>query len=249
MDMYMIMENVFPHIWDNGFSCKTILFGNGYCRMEKESGPNECIREEFENELKYFFAVYCQNTDDLEWKDRGTTQQEKKDLLPETPIELVTMEEKSTHGLDIEKLTSLWMDREKLEKIKKDPNLISSEDMSVKGLIKRLDIHPNAVVALDVVLLYDDFKRIEEGLPSISMALLYELAKSHECYLYSAEYISRKVVDIWIKTYYELYGQEKIVKIHPKNGLTTRMNPTREKAGLIELLKKVEEKNNHDDKS
>lgn len=247
-EMSLIMEHVFPSIWSKNYSCKTILFGNDYCYMESENGPNENDRTEFEEELNNLFIFFCQMMDEEEWKDIGDTYNAKKYLLPSPSVSLVSMNASDS----IKQLASNWMDSEKLKKFKDYSDMKETDaqeedstdinDMSVSKLIEAMGIPEGAVVALDICLLYHDISRIEEGLPSISMALYDKLLKQHhKCYLYSGRTDSRAVLDCWEKTYHELYGDKGDVKIHPKKGLTTKQNVTEAKKNLIDMLSKEEQ--------
>ena len=246
-DMSLIMEHVFPTIWANNFSCKTILFGNDYCSMESENGPEEDDRKAFEDELRNFFIVFCQKIDEDEWLDPGTTYETKKNLLPTPSVSLVSVwDEKKNASENFKRLTNCWMDKDRLQKIKENPKEFlegadnevpeDSDSMSVVKLIRSMNIPKEAAVALDICLLYHDIVRIEEGSPSISMALYHLLKKEHECYLYSGRYDTRTLMNSWTKTYQQIFDNEDVVKVYPKKGLTTKQSVTDAKSDLIALL-------------
>ena len=246
-EMSLIMEHMFPTIWSENFSCKIILFGNDYCSMESEKGPTEDDRQEFENELKNFFMVFCQNIDEDKWQEPGTAYQDLKKLLPTQSVSLIPIRETEKNAPDsFRYLANSWMDIDRLQRIKDSPeefltnaNMGTPSDinsMSVVNLIKKMDIPKKASVALDICLLYNDFGRIEEGLPSISMALYHLLKKEHDCYLYSGRYDTRTLKKSWIKTYQQISGDEEEVKIYSKKGLTTKQSITDAKSDLIALL-------------
>lgn len=247
-DMSLIMEHVFPTIWAKNFSCKTILFGNDYCSMENENGPTEDDRQEFEDELKNFFIVFCQKIDEDKWQDPGTAYQDLKNLLPPQSVSLIPMREEENAPDNFRHLANSWMDIDRLQKIKDSPeefltnaNMgtpLDSNSMSVVNLIKKMDIPKDASVALDICLLYHDFVRIEDGFPSISMALYQLLKKEHDCYLYSGRYDTRTLMNSWTKTYQQIFGNEEVVKVYPKKGLTTKQSVTDAKSDLIALLSK-----------
>lgn len=258
-DMYLIMEHVFPAVWDKGCSCKTILFGNDYCSKETESGPTDEARKAFESDLNGFFIVYCQEIDSHEWCDPGTTYKEKKHLLPDSSVKLISI--KNDQSDPIHKLVEHWMNRDWLtnigvqaEKENQDraatfdnapgtasvpipePGAISKE-ASIDQLIADMDIPDNAVIALDICLLYKDIERIEANLPSISMALYAALSKNHRCYLYSSRSIARAVMKQWITTCKRIFGIPNGITIYPKNGLTVKQADTDAKLDLLTLLK------------
>ena len=196
-DMYLIMEHVFPILWNINCSCKTILFGNDYCSKETENGPSEDDRKAFEIDLNGFFSVYCQEIDNQEWEKVGTTHQNKKHLLPNPSIFLIPLED------DIKYLTQCWLDHDLLKEVKSHPEFLRKvpkngvetpdttpvdskteqiEGLSVEPLILDMNIPKDATIALDICLLYHDIDRIEAGLASISMAL-YDvfLKQNHKC--------------------------------------------------------------------
>lgn len=261
-DMYLIMEHVFPAVWDKGCSCKTILFGNDYCSKETESGPTDEARKAFESDLHGFFIVYCQGIDSHEWCDPGTTYREKKHLLPDSSVKLISI--KNDQSDPIHKLAECWMNRVWLERIvaqaeKEDQDRATASDnapgtapvpipesgvfldigkeASVNQLIADMDIPDNAVIALDICLLYKDIERIEANLPSISMALYAALSKNHRCYLYSSRSIARAVMKQWITTCKSIFGIPDGITIYPKNGLTVKQADTDAKLDLLTLLK------------
>ena len=250
-EMALIMEHVFPTIWANNFSCKTILFGNDYCSMESENGPTEVDRQEFEDELNNFFIVFCQKIDEDEWLDIGTTYKAKKDLLPTPSVSRIPMWEEGKKTLEnFRGLANSWMNKEGLQELKKNPKELladtnnetssDSNSLSVVKLIEEMNIPKEAAVALDICLLYHDIVRIEAGIPSISMALYHLLKKEHDCYLYSGRYDARTLMNSWTKTYQQIFGDEEAVKVHPKKGLTTKQSVTEAKSDLIALLRKKE---------
>lgn len=244
--MYLIMRHVFPLIWDKEYSCKTILFGNEYCSRENEEGPTEADRRAFETELMNLFIIYCQKIDECEWKELGSTYSEKSHLLPTPSVSLIPMHDGEREEANIIKqLVKNWMSKEKLKKIMVssegtggacDKDSLNSSELSVGKLIKLMNIPDNAVVALDICLLYNDINRIEEGLPSISMALYANLSKHHPCYLYTGRYTARALLDCWVKTYQQLFDNEEELILYSKKGLTTKQNVTDAKTSLVELL-------------
>lgn len=245
-DMTLIMEHVFPTIWSNGYSCKTILFGNDYCSMESENGPKENDRKAFENELRNFFIIFCQKIDEDEWLDTGTTYKAHQNLLPTPSVSLISMREDEKNASEnFKNLANSWMNKDRLQKIKENPEELladankepsqDSNSMSVVKLIENMNIPKGAAVALDICLLYHDIVRIEDGDPSISMALYHLLKKDHDCYLYSGRYDTRTLMNSWTKTYQQIFGNEE-VKVYPKKGLTTKQSVTDAKSDLIALL-------------
>lgn len=238
-DMYLIMEHVFPILWNIGCSCKTILFGNDYCSKETENGPSEDDQQVFETDLKGFFSVYCQEIDNQEWKEIGTTHEEIKHLLPDHSIFIIPLKE------SMEALAKHWMDHDLLEEVKNHPESESKRRLSVEQLIKDMNIPEDAAIALDICLLYHDIDRIEVGLPSISMALYDEfLKRHHNCYLYSNRSIARTVMEQWIKTFESLFlqpsEQSGSIVIHPKGGLLAATPNTHAKEALVDLLQREE---------
>ena len=258
-DMYLIMEHVFPVLWDENCSCKTILFGNDYCSKETENGPSEKDRKEFETDLRGFFTIYCQEIDNQEWEDLGTTYKKKQLLLSDPLVSLVPLEDSTWD------LAQCWLDRNILEGANKRPEHLPSlpvdsdhvehEDsgaapvksevkevcLSVDQLIEAMNIPEDAAVALDICLLYHDIDRIEAGLPSISMAL-YDglLERNHRCYLYSNRTIARTAMAQWVKTFQKLFPDSakelNDTIIHPKVGLLATRPDTAEKTALVNLL-------------
>lgn len=248
-DMSLIMEHVFPTIWLKGYSCKTILFGNDYCSMENEAGPKEDDRKAFEQELENFFIVFCQKIDEDKWQEPGTAYKDKRDLLPSPSVSLVPLMDNDKNTPDSFKhLANCWMDTDRLQEIKRDPDKFltdlkkefstESNSMSVVQLIEKMNIPKDAVVALDICLLYHDIIRIEGRLPSISMALYHWLKKEHNCYLYSGRYDTRTLMNCWVETYQQVFSDKDELKIHPKKGLTTKQSVTDAKNDLLALLGK-----------
>lgn len=261
-DMYLIMEHVFPVLWNINCSCKTILFGNDYCSKETENGPSENDREAFETDLKGFFSVYCQEIDNQEWEEVGKTHEKKKHLLPNPSIFLIPLKD------DRKTLTQHWLDRDLLKDVKDHPESlrgalagaghIGAETpdvaavnpmaecvgrLSVEQLITDMNIPGDAAIALDICLLYHDIDRIEAGLPSISMALYDEfLKRHHRCYLYSNRSIARTVMDQWVQTFQNLFpkpsGRSDSIVIHPKGGLLAATPNTDAKRALVNLLQR-----------
>lgn len=264
-DMYLVMEHVFPVLWNIDCSCKTIVFGNDYCSRETENGPSEEDRRAFETDLRGFFIVYCQEIDNHEWEDLGTTYEKKQHLLSDPLVSLVPLKD-STGAL-----ARRWLDRDILKDANGHPECLLSlpadsghmeqeesgaapakpevkeRDLSVDQLIAKMNIPKAAAVALDICLLYHDIDRIEEGLPSISMALYAGLLKRHHhCYLYSNRTVARTAMAQWVNTFKKLFpdSAKKLddIIIHPKVGLLATRPDTAEKTALVDLLRERTDK-------
>ena len=261
-DMYLMMEHIFPDLWNIDCSCKIILFGNDYCSKETENGPDENDQKAFETDLNGFFSVYCQEIDNRTWEELGKTYQEKKHLLSSPSVFLFPLEG------DREILARHWLDRDLLKDVEDHPeNLFGASVnsgcaepealdaakeesdaeqrgcLSVDQLIKDMNIPEDAAVALDICLLYHDMDRIEAGLPSISMALYDRLLQQHQrCYLYSSRIVARTVMVQWVETFKKLFKEAAdeagSIIIHPKRGLLVGASNTDAKKALIDLLQR-----------
>jgi len=118
--------------------------------------------------------------------------------------------------------------------------LLAELDMSLEPVVSQMNIPDNAVVALDISLLYDDTPRIKQELPIISMALCKELSKKHPCYLYSGLTVSQTVINQWIKTYQEVFGASNI-EVYSKEDLLTKRKDTNAKIALMEKMRTYKE--------
>lgn len=260
--MYLMMEHIFPDLWNIDCSCKIILFGNDYCSKETENGPDENDQRAFETDLNGFFSVYCQEIDNRNWEEVGKTYQEKKHLLSSPSVFLFPLKD------DREILARHWLDRDLLKDVEDHPeNLFGASVnsgcaepeapdaakeesdaeqrgcLSVDQLIKDMNIPADAAVALDICLLYHDMDRIEAGLPSISMALYDRLLKQHQrCYLYSNRTVARTVMVQWVQTFKKLFKEASdeagSIIIHHKRGLLAGASNTDAKKALIDLLQR-----------
>ncbi len=233
-DMSQIMEQVFPLVWNKGGACKIILFGNGYCSQMTEHGPEEKDRERFENELQGFFRYYCAGIDDSEWRHPGETFKEKqKQLLPDS-VSLVPMDFLKGESDDV--TDYFWMNEEKL----KEEKSLDDPEASIDRLIEKMRIPPNAIVALDICLLYGDFQRIQEKEPCISMALYKKLKENNDCFLYSGMSVTKPILDNWKSIYGQRFEEACEPEIYAKNELTTKQEDTDAKNALIALFKEKE---------
>lgn len=246
--MSMVLENLFPAIWDSDISCEIILFGNHYCSKEDEHGPTEEDCASIAGAIRQAFCIYCQYTDDREWREQGETYELKKEIFKDPAIRLIPMKAQS-EGTDhkTEQMAKDWMNSTKLEKLSsaaKDPNdqkpiqeLLLDQGMEVDTLIEAMELEENSVVALDICLLYGDDQRIREGVPVICMALYDALSKKkHSVFLYSDLAISKEAKESWLKTYETFFGDTSEVLIHGRYSLVTKDQDTEGKRALLELL-------------
>lgn len=243
----MVMQNLFPAIWDKDSSCEVILFGNHYCSKEDEHGPTEKDCANIDKAIEQAFLVYCQNADSYEWLNLGDTYKLKKQLLPRPAIHLIPLKKQAEdEAYEIEQLAKSWMDSAKLEELSnaiKNPHdrpiqdLLTEQKMGVDELLKAMNLQENSVVALDICLLYGDHKRIRDGMPGICMALYAALLeKQHSVFLYSSLALSKWAKESWARTYQALWGDTDEILIHSWYGLVTAEQDTEEKKALLKLL-------------
>lgn len=242
--MTLFVKNVFPMLWDKDFSCSTIFFGNGYRKKNDERGLTDQDCDLFSSSLENVFVSYCEEIDDTNWVQPGTTYEQKKHLLAKPDVQCIQVEEAGdgTVQPSISTIVQNWMNPDKLRILKETltldsmTELLAELDMSLEPVISQMNIPDNAVVALDISLLYDDTPRIKQELPIISMALCKELSKKHPCYLYSGLTVSQTVIKQWIKTYQEVFGASNI-EVYSKEDLLTKRKDTNAKIALMEKLR------------
>lgn len=246
--MLPIVDNVFPLLWDEGFSCISILFGNAYCAKADEHGPNQEDCKELSNYIEAKFILYCQDLDRYYWKDIGETFKEKNCLLLRPAAKIISLqpatESATAHAL--RKLASNWMDQDNLTAFQAAAATMSLEKaleehgLSVDTLISEMDIPNQAPIALDIYLLHGDGTRIQKNLPTLSMALYSALSSHHPCYLYSDMAVSQERADQWKQLYNTLFSACDF-DIHPKTGLATMETATEAKRNLVKTIKSTRE--------
>ncbi len=245
--MTLFVKNVFPVLWDKGFSCSTIFFGNDYRKKNDEQGLTNQDCDLFSSSLENVFVSYCEEIDDADWVQPGTTYEKKKHLLAKPDVQCIRVEEVGDGTASISNIVQNWMNDDKLKTLKETlkpdsmTELLAKLDMSIEPIVSLMNIPDNAVVALDICLLYDDTTRIKQGLPIISMALCKGLSEKYLCYLYSGITVSQTILKQWIETYREVFNVQN-VEVHSKEDLLTKRKDTNAKIALIEKLRKNKEK-------
>lgn len=114
--MLPIVDNVFPLLWDEDFSCTSILFGNAYCVKADEHGPDQEDCKELSNYIEAKFILYCQDLDRHYWREAGETFKEKQHLLFRPAAKIIPLEhtlEGDTENV-LRLLANQWMDQDNL---------------------------------------------------------------------------------------------------------------------------------------
>lgn len=246
--MLPIVDNVFPLLWDEDFSCTSILFGNAYCVKADEHGPDQEDCKELSNYIEAKFILYCQDLDRHYWREAGETFKEKQHLLFRPAAKIIPLEhtiEGDTENV-LRLLANQWMDQDNLTAFQEASATMPLEEaldeygLSVDTLISEMGIPNQAPIALDIYLLHGDGARAQNNLPTLSMALYSALSSDHPCYLYSDMAVSQERADQWKQLYNTIFPARDF-DIHPKIGLATMETATKAKRNLVKTMKSTRE--------
>lgn len=191
-----------------------VLFGDDYKRIHDAKGATDDEIKKIEDDIKEKFCELCLAIDRDEWKDLGTTYQKKKEKT------LIKCQQGLSESEEIKRLVSEWKKVEKPEKEseQKKNNAILHDPSLPKKLGEEIGMQTGDVVALDICLLYDDYKRCTEQLPVLSMAWHHYLESECDCkcFLYSRMSVNAEAKSNWIKVYKEEFTPEKLPEIHSR---------------------------------
>lgn len=236
--MISIMQGVFPTLWDldqkdneNEAATKIIIFGNDF-----QDPPNKKLyskREEiaFQHKLEDFLHQECIKRKRATWK---TELYQSKSKLIENAVRILFKESDADEETTEAKDDELKFYRETREYWKSIGQKEKPESDRVEKLIQMMQLTEDAVVGIDLILLYKDIERAKAGKCIISMELYHQLQEKYTCFLYSSATFDRILIDSWKETYMNIYGAQD-VRIYTKHELFEK----RDKTVLESIMKTI----------
>lgn len=201
-NMSHYIQGVIKELWGNenekGISSVIRIFGDGYKQSDKEGDWKkediESLMEEIENNM----AEHYMNMVAWNWGRDITIYNEKLKLINKKPKVVDMTDDK------IRNLISSW-------KTLKNHKWIKGE-FGINDILEYFDIPDGASVAIDLVLLKDDIKRVYDDIPILSMFLYDELSSNgHKCVLYSTFLYDSLFIDKWKEIYNKNKNKEDII--------------------------------------
>lgn len=206
-----IFGRIYKMLWkgknEEGIAAEVIFFGDHFKREKGDSDLQQRSINDFSRGVKSLLSSHCE--DEEQWDGAGEMYRDKKKLIDNLVRNI------SIKSDEISDLVEIWCDKERLndesnlavEKFDPLIDLILRREESV-GEIKDKGLY----ILLDVILLIDDIKQIEEGMPIISMGLYNALKKrGHICYLYSSYVYDYLLMDKCREIYKEQYKEDIII--------------------------------------
>lgn len=247
-DMEQIVEGMFCELWKRGISNKTLFFGDAVREVDDErlSEYRGRVADEFQN----LFVLYDGDIENMEPDEKKICSNlraiSEKDLADDHIDSLANWLPLNEDKIaDVVKKWKIGIDKETWESEKE-----LSQSYNLEELWKRLAPKINGTVALDVVLLEGDERKLnckeDDACPVISMEFYYHITKKlgHQCVLYSKYTSLNRLQNNWKKLYKARYGDlQKELKIYSRRALYKGQINW---AVLSEILKHISEEGEAD---
>lgn len=199
--VFEIVNTVCCRLWKkmDNLELVVVFFGDDYKRIPTARDATAEDISKTEDDINEKFRELCFAIDREEWKPLGNAYKEKKET---TTIECKHIP-LDTDG--IKELLPAWkaVERPEWDSEKEIDYSILHEMTLPETLGKQIGIQSNSLVALDICLLYDDYKRCNDRLPVLSMALHHYLESTCgcKCFLYSRMSVNTEAKSNWIEVY------------------------------------------------
>lgn len=204
---------IYKMLWkgkdEEGTAAEVIFFGDYWKREKSDADLTQENIDNFSREIKHLLSSHCE--DEEQWESDGDMYRKKKKLIDHFVKNI------PINSDDISELVDIWSKNENLEEknnlnVEKFRPLI---DMILKSDKSGEETEKNEIyILLDVILLFNDIKQVESGMPIISMGLYNALKKEgYTCYLYSSFVYDYLLIDKCREIYKECYDEE--ITIYP----------------------------------
>lgn len=200
---------IYKMLWkgkdEDGIAAGVVFFGD---KFKKEKGDSDLQQNDVDNFyslIRDMLRSHC--LDEEQWNYNGDMFKKKEKLIQNMVknMNIAELEDK------MKELVERWRGEggngaENLEEKDCKPLV---ELMLGKKDMKEEQSTGNQYILLDVILLFDDKRQIEEGKPIISMGLYHAMKMmKYECYLYSSYAYDYVLMDKYKDIYKEQYGEE-----------------------------------------
>lgn len=192
----LYIRGVIKELWgdenEKGISSNIRIFGTAYKEIEDEANWDINAIKRLKEEIQNNMRRHCIDLEAWDWGENDTIYKEKEKLIVNEPI-LVEMDAKK----EVEEFIQKWSTLETGET--KD---WECKELTIEKIRSLFKIPEGASVAIDLVLLLEDKKKIEEEKAIISMLLFNKLSSNgHKCILYSTYMYDYFFINKWKDIY------------------------------------------------
>lgn len=222
--VFEIVNTVCCNLWKkmDDLEFVVVFFGDDYKRIPTAQDPTAEDISKIEDDINEKFRELCFAIDRDEWNPLGTAYKKKKENTT-IKCQHIPLQQK-----EIENLLRVWREIEKPEKDsgQETDYSILNENALPEELVKRVGIQHGDLIALDICLLYDDYKRCTKELPVLSMVLHHYLKFQCECkcFLYSRMSVNTTAKSNWMNIYKEHFRTDP-PEIHSRFNLGADVSP------------------------
>lgn len=217
--VFEIVNTVCCRLWKkmDDLELEVVFFGDDYKRIPaaRDATPEDI--SQIEDDINEKFRELCFAIDREEWNKLGTAYQ-KKEGKTTIHCKHIPLQHQG-----IKDLLPAWKAVEKPEQgsSQEIDYSILHENPLPEELVKEIGIQRGDLIALDICLLYGDYKRCSDKLPVLSMALRHYLESECECrcFLYSRMSVNTKAKSNWMDVYNQEFKSEHSPEIHSRFNL------------------------------
>lgn len=230
--MSFVMQGVVTKLWKlddqtaDGIASRILIFGNAYEEADRDDLPTQEDEDKEERDVFDKFLEKCARVDGPDWEK--PLYNAKKGLVQKV-VKYLYKQENPADRDAYRELKRSWISGDLT-----NPAGAGYQEAAaaVAGLIERMDLEPESVVGIDLMLLHDDIGRLLKKKRIISMELCHNLSSGGiPCFLYSSEGGNDDVVRCWQKAYQDLY-HETGIKIYKRMDFMQK--------GKIDIIREIE---------